>query len=572
MHSLNCIPVLGFETTNYHDVLISKEISANLNLDKNDSFTSWNSRNVYKLAGYIPIVGTIVGIMHLIKIQNINSTVPLTNRCSWITRSTVELLSLGFLLLIPDLLATLYRLCLSPTKSSLAETLFKSRLADFANCHVHSCSHSSPYDIIELAPERCRITLNTKIKGENIFHAVYVSEKDLREIYDEKDLTKLDLDTLCKHVMLYKAIQTAIVKGYQKISISITAEFKEASLTIYMPETKTAHVPWFRHLEELALDEYYKRHGKVTPNSEPALPSEKKASAEIASSSLIQITSSAIPAPIESPVALAETAATVAPKQATTEPTESLTAVTVSHPKSNEPSVLETLFQSTFEDHFSETHDHVDYEITVHTLSSMSIKFNPKIDSLNDFQRALLTTEVALEVFKDNAKNFAFLRSEIKLSFSKTNFRYPPISFYSNKMNDTIEGLTNGSKMLRAMIAERTSYEFFSAQGVFVIQPQTDDMCLIEFKKPAKPLSPTHVRMLTTLAILNVLAHKPGCKTVNFSSEFLQRDPWHRPPGEENQVSKDVFEEFNSIAAQCRNEQKTTPPKGSRKKKNRNRA
>lgn len=121
MQPLNYIPVLGFETQNCHETRISDDISDRLDLGDHDTFTTWRGRNICKIAGYIPLIGTIVGLVHLKKINDVSKegnldpeeydSASLDNKVSWIVRSSIEFLSLGFLLLIPDLIATLYRYC-----------------------------------------------------------------------------------------------------------------------------------------------------------------------------------------------------------------------------------------------------------------------------------------------------------------------------------------------------------------------------------------------------------------------------------------------------------------------------
>lgn len=74
----------------------------------------YRDENLLKVAGYIPLIGTIVGIIRLV-LTNINSKLPekggkpLANKYKHITRGCIELTSCGFLLLIPDLIVTAHR-------------------------------------------------------------------------------------------------------------------------------------------------------------------------------------------------------------------------------------------------------------------------------------------------------------------------------------------------------------------------------------------------------------------------------------------------------------------------------
>lgn len=146
MIKLNCAPAFGFETTFCNSEEWYKDLSkkqtktieenlqknaAQLNIPEiqnsiNDLTTSpeyqglmgdiqndaarnaWKVANLVKVLGYIPLLGTLIGINRLARAVQADKN-DLPNRCNHIVRGCVELLSLGALLLIPDLILTCYR-------------------------------------------------------------------------------------------------------------------------------------------------------------------------------------------------------------------------------------------------------------------------------------------------------------------------------------------------------------------------------------------------------------------------------------------------------------------------------
>jgi hypothetical protein len=64
--------------------------------------------NILKVVGYIPLIGTLLGIARILRAAKTTKD-DLPNKFNHIARGCVELLSLGFLLLIPDLILTGYR-------------------------------------------------------------------------------------------------------------------------------------------------------------------------------------------------------------------------------------------------------------------------------------------------------------------------------------------------------------------------------------------------------------------------------------------------------------------------------
>lgn len=63
--------------------------------------------NQIKVLGYVPLLGTIVGIIKLVAVKQ-NAPLLQAYRFSHLARGVVETMSLGFLLFIPDLIVTLH--------------------------------------------------------------------------------------------------------------------------------------------------------------------------------------------------------------------------------------------------------------------------------------------------------------------------------------------------------------------------------------------------------------------------------------------------------------------------------
>lgn len=109
MLPLTYIPSLGFELMNCRETQISEEIAADKGIiTAKDSFLNWKGRNICKLIGYLPLLGTIMALSRTINILSISKE-RMSNKFNWIARGAIEFLSLGFLLIIPDIIATLYR-------------------------------------------------------------------------------------------------------------------------------------------------------------------------------------------------------------------------------------------------------------------------------------------------------------------------------------------------------------------------------------------------------------------------------------------------------------------------------
>jgi len=83
----------------------------------------WQTSNWKKIGGYIPLVGTILGAMRIYEAATASKD-ELSNKVNHILRGCVELLSLGLLFFIPDLIVTLARKC----KSENAESLYRESL------------------------------------------------------------------------------------------------------------------------------------------------------------------------------------------------------------------------------------------------------------------------------------------------------------------------------------------------------------------------------------------------------------------------------------------------------------
>jgi hypothetical protein len=100
MTQLNSIPAFGWENKfcNADDYRYTCDASPKKN------------HNMIKKVGYVPIVGCVVGIVRIFIIAtNQDWMGPLPNKFNHIVRGTIEFLSLGFLLIIPDLIITIHR-------------------------------------------------------------------------------------------------------------------------------------------------------------------------------------------------------------------------------------------------------------------------------------------------------------------------------------------------------------------------------------------------------------------------------------------------------------------------------
>lgn len=74
----------------------------------NNAKGAWKTANIVKALGYIPLIGTLIGLSRISRAAKATKD-ELPNKFNHITRGCVELFSLGFLLSIPDLILTGYR-------------------------------------------------------------------------------------------------------------------------------------------------------------------------------------------------------------------------------------------------------------------------------------------------------------------------------------------------------------------------------------------------------------------------------------------------------------------------------
>ncbi len=70
--------------------------------------TAWKTANLMKRLGWIPLLGTLIGINRISRTVKATKQ-ELPNKVNHIVRGIFELFSLGFLLLIPDLILTRFR-------------------------------------------------------------------------------------------------------------------------------------------------------------------------------------------------------------------------------------------------------------------------------------------------------------------------------------------------------------------------------------------------------------------------------------------------------------------------------
>lgn len=115
--NLSSLPALGFETTICNaNAYLGKENFYDLkeNISSKEQDATYRNfrvnRNIIKIVGYIPIIGTIVGLFRIALMQDTeNKFHKLPNVKNHMIRGCIEVCSLGILLLIPDLIITAYR-------------------------------------------------------------------------------------------------------------------------------------------------------------------------------------------------------------------------------------------------------------------------------------------------------------------------------------------------------------------------------------------------------------------------------------------------------------------------------
>lgn len=91
MINLHNYPAFGFESSN-----------CKWGFNRQDM----KKRNIGKLIAYTPVIGTLLGLIRVL-ITLSDKSMPLKRKCSLIVRGSIEFLSLGILLLIPDLIASI---------------------------------------------------------------------------------------------------------------------------------------------------------------------------------------------------------------------------------------------------------------------------------------------------------------------------------------------------------------------------------------------------------------------------------------------------------------------------------
>ena len=85
-------------------------LNLGLHFPQEDDGGTIHQNNISQTLAYIPIIGTIVGIsrfMNTFQFAKIFGFTP--QRTIKLMRESIEILSLGFLFIIPDLIVTIYR-------------------------------------------------------------------------------------------------------------------------------------------------------------------------------------------------------------------------------------------------------------------------------------------------------------------------------------------------------------------------------------------------------------------------------------------------------------------------------
>lgn len=111
MSEISYIPAFGLETDRWNADGHRKSERADAKW-QGTIFETGNyvKANCTKYQGWTPIYGSWIGYQRLSEICNTDPKV-LTNRGWHIFRGVIELLSLGFLLIIPDLIITFFKSC-----------------------------------------------------------------------------------------------------------------------------------------------------------------------------------------------------------------------------------------------------------------------------------------------------------------------------------------------------------------------------------------------------------------------------------------------------------------------------
>jgi hypothetical protein len=92
-------------------------------------FSYANTPTFKKVAGYIPIIGIVVGLLRLH--EGMTTPKPLTQRkIALLTRGSIELIGLGFLLILPDLITTILRARNDQSNAGIAA--YKKTVADMS--------------------------------------------------------------------------------------------------------------------------------------------------------------------------------------------------------------------------------------------------------------------------------------------------------------------------------------------------------------------------------------------------------------------------------------------------------
>lgn len=115
MVDLNGVPTFGYETAFCNSYQKNKEELRKNNSQLTDeqieglAKATWKIQNVKKGIGYIPVIGSIVGIGRFISLKLPNQKGTIENKTSWTARGVVEALSLGSVFILPDVIATAHR-------------------------------------------------------------------------------------------------------------------------------------------------------------------------------------------------------------------------------------------------------------------------------------------------------------------------------------------------------------------------------------------------------------------------------------------------------------------------------
>jgi hypothetical protein len=169
MHLVHRNPVLGFEKT-YSSPECGLELKNSFPLCRNGD--TWR-----KVLGYLPGFGVVIGIERVYIAVTKTPSSLIGRKIALITRGTLEFLGLGFLLMIPDLIATLFNPTQSKPIPSISPVLVAPP-AQPANIQVFTVgSNDKPLDELQIKEALSELQKNPAARRSNL--VIYGADVDL---------------------------------------------------------------------------------------------------------------------------------------------------------------------------------------------------------------------------------------------------------------------------------------------------------------------------------------------------------------------------------------------------------